>query len=1161
MSLRIGWVTALFILFSAYAEAQELSTLRSKKILITSDTTVLDTMMLVPESVSISEFDTSQYDVISHLSSIVWRGDSFPIDSIEVTYRIIAFDFAKVHRKKELDLIGTDYSNPFAYIPDKDRQSNQSTDDIKTLGNISRGIGFGNKQDVTVNSNLNLRLNGRIQDKIDVIAAISDENNPIQPEGNTQQIQDFDRVYIQFKQDSSSLIAGDFPMITPDSSYFMKYNKKSRGLQFQHSFSNQKGLWKMAGEGAVSRGRFSRNTITGIEGNQGPYRLSGANGETFIIIISGTEQVYLDGQLLTRGEQNDYVINYNTGELTFTPKRLITQYSRIVIEFQYSDRNYGRSVVRFGGSYTQGRWNLRANYFSEQDNKNQPFQQSFEDSINGESIPQLLANAGDAQFVYAPKFSKVTEVDLNQITYVQRDSNGNTIFVHAQPGDTGIQYRVSFSYVGPGNGDYVQKLSTANGKVFEYVDPFGGNPTGDYAPVQILIPPKRLEMMNVGFDYQAGKNTSVSVEFVRSNNDINTFSALDKDNDVGYGLRIDVANTSILGTDTLLPWKVNSKVSYELTQKDFRYIERYRNVEFDRTWNRTLENPNDNDKEYQQERIANALIRITKGNSIQFVIDESFYQRGTSNLGFAHSYLGSIRKKKYHAQASLDNIVSSLPFGGQTADNRFTRYSGTLGKKSKWIQSSVQYQNEKSTFSNQSDSIFSASYAFDQLTFDIRNSDSSRVTYGVTANRRLDYRGQEGSFQATTDGRDASLNIGWNQSRNAQFNLTSAYRELYFRDTSNQLGTPENTLQGRFETRLVFWRKAITTNAYYQLGTGQEQRREYSYLQVGDGNGNYVWNDYDSNGVQSLNEFELASTFDVGRANFIRQFLPVQGFIKSYTSEYNQNIRIRPAAVLRKTKSKPLKLVKRFSNVSSVKIQKRVTNNQQDFLNPFVQDVADTALLSTNSIIRSILSFNQSSPVFGIDYQWYKNQNKILLINGVDARNGRENKLKLRYNINKNYEVILEASEGNKTYTSQFLTDRAFSYNFNTIKPKLGYQFKSSFRVEVYYAYFEAKNRQEYGNETTYNHDVNTELRWNFLNKGTIRTNVGYVNINYNGNDNSPVAYELLAGLKNGRNVTWRLQVEQRFSNNIQLLINYDGRQSIDSPVIHIGRVQARYLF
>ncbi len=1162
MSLRFVWVAIVTVLVSVNTEAQELSTLRTKRILIETDTSILDSFLLAPNSLVLSGYDTSNYRVVEHKSMLIWLNNTYPKDSLLVTYRIIDFHFRKIYQKKELSLIGTDYqTNPFAYIPNSEKRQTSPDDNIKTIGNISRGVGFGNKQDVTVNSNLNLRLNGTIQNKIDIIAAISDENNPIQPEGNTQQIQDFDRVYIQLKQDSASLIAGDFPMITPDSSYFLKYNKRSRGLQVTRHFTNKHGYWNFSGEGAVSRGRFSRNTINGIEGNQGPYRLSGANGETFIIIISGTEQVYLDGQRLTRGEQNDYTINYNTGELTFTPKKLITQYSRIVIEFQYSDRNYGRSVVRFGGNYTSGKWNVRGNFFSEQDNKNQPFQQNLDDSTNGVSTRQFLSDAGDAQLVYAPKFSEVDEINLNTISYVQRDSNGNVIFIESSPGDTGKLYRVSFSFVGSGNGNYVQKLSTANGKVFEWVDPIAGIPVGDYAPVEILVPPKKLEMINIGFDYQLSQNAQLSVEFSRSKNDINTFSSIDKENDIGYGLRVDLDHVKQLTTDSVKPWRLVSKVSFERTEKDFRYIERYRNVEFDRKWNRTLDNPNDNEKSYTEERIANALFVLTKGNTAQFVVEESYYQQGNSTPGLSHSLTGQIGQNGYRLKGAYDLISTTIPVAGINSNNQFRRYSGAVSKKSAYFQTEFTYQNEQSKFANNNDSIYGASYAFDQMSFRLASSDSNTLTYGLEANRRLDSRGVEGEFQSTTDGRDASLVLGWRQSRNAQFNLTSAYRELYFKDTSNQLGTPENTLQGRFETRLVLLKKLITTNAYYQLGTGQEQRREYSYFEVGDGNGNYVWNDYDSNGIQSLNEFEIASSFDVGRANFIRQFLPVQGFIKSYSSEFNQNIRIKPNSILRKTKRKSLKFVRRFSNVSSFKILKKVTNNQDEFLNPFVQNVADTSLLSTNSVIRSVLSFNQASPVFGIDYQWFRNQNKILLINGVDARNGRENKLKVRYNINKNYELIVEGSQGTKTYTSQFLTDRAFSYDFSTIKPKIGYQYKSSFRIELYYAYFEAKNGIEYGSEATYNHDVTAELRWNFLNKGTIRTNLGVVDINYTGNDNSPVAYELLAGLRNGRNVKWRLQIEQRFSNNIQLLVNYDGRQSIDSPVIHIGRVQARYLF
>jgi hypothetical protein len=170
-------------------------------------------------------------------------------------------------------------------------------------GSLTRGISFGNTQNVFVNSALNLQLEGAISDNLNIRASITDQNVnvPFQPEGNTQQIQDFDNVLIELYNDDFSLAAGDV-VLQQRQSEFLRYYKNVQGLQFSSNYQiNEK--WTPSSQGFVSiaQGKFVSFQLPIIEGTLGPYRIGGPNNERFVIIMANSERVFLDGRLLQRG--------------------------------------------------------------------------------------------------------------------------------------------------------------------------------------------------------------------------------------------------------------------------------------------------------------------------------------------------------------------------------------------------------------------------------------------------------------------------------------------------------------------------------------------------------------------------------------------------------------------------------------------------------------------------------------------------------------------------------------------------------------------------------------------------------------------------------------------------------------------------------------------
>ncbi len=202
-----------------------------KQISSSADTVLLDSLSIIESSFELkgpndNTVDTSLYTLDYLNGRLIWNQDriSTPINA-EASYKTFPFSFYKPYARKNSDIIQSRNfvaSNPFRYsVQPKITSELMELGGIEKSGSISRGVGFGNNRDLSVSSSMNLQFSGKIASNLFVTAAISDENIPIQPEGNTQQLQDFDQVYIKVYNDQASLTAGDF-RLESGKSYFMK---------------------------------------------------------------------------------------------------------------------------------------------------------------------------------------------------------------------------------------------------------------------------------------------------------------------------------------------------------------------------------------------------------------------------------------------------------------------------------------------------------------------------------------------------------------------------------------------------------------------------------------------------------------------------------------------------------------------------------------------------------------------------------------------------------------------------------------------------------------------------------------------------------------------------------------------------------------------------
>ncbi len=896
--------------------------------------------------------DTADYHLDARTGRIVltMRPSPPPSAVLTATYRTLPLQrFAQPLALRRVDTTAADTLGRQRVVEEAggtDEPLFGSLPQLRRSGAISRGIVAGNRRDVSIESGLRMELDGEVADGVRVQAVLTDENTPIQPEGTTQRLSDFDRVYVQLDADLGQARLGDVDLAFTGTE-FAPFVRKLQGAavtaEVPAALGGAFAGGRVTAAGAVTRGLFRSQDVEAVEGVQGPYRLTGQNGEELIIIVAGSERVYLDGVLMQRGEAQDYVIDYGTGEVTFTPRRLITAERRITVDFEYSLGAFTRTLLgtevdlgfgRMGeGALARPRARLRATLLREADGA------AFADELGlTEADLDLIAVAGDAPAVRSGAEPVPFDAESPFVLYTQQDTlfGGEvfSVFVPAGPDDADV-FRVRFSRVEPGTGQYVRAGRAVNGVLFEWVGPAGG----DYVPLRLLPKPALRSLLDLAATVEPVMGIELFGEAARSTDDPNRISDLNASDDAGgaYFGGARLRPTEALGGLLL------AEVTGRLREATFRPFSRIRPVEFNRHWNLARAGSGlpglDSLREETVEGFAQwssgeggserVLVRAEAG---RLVLGDLFDgERAGATFLLGDGWLGGLPGFDYR----VDWVEAENGLVGE--EGGWLRQLGRLSKPllQQKITSFVEVEQERRAQRViGTDSLAATALAFVEVRPGVRwVGEEGRRAAGLQFEYRDEQLPFDGRFaraaRVATVKADGRYRLGSTFSTEAE----AAYRRRNATDAFRLRGDPSTGSGQALESVALRWTsrwspldRAADLNAVYEATTERAPVLQEVYLRVGPELGQYVWEDANGDGVQQLDEFREEITPLEGE--YVRSFVPGDRLRPTAAVQGRLRLRLDPARFLGDDALGWRRVLRAVTTLTTLDVQERTESDE-----------------------------------------------------------------------------------------------------------------------------------------------------------------------------------------------------------------------------------------
>lgn len=1067
-------------------------------------------------------------------------------DTLIVTYKSLKFSLRKEYKKHTLvvkydekagDTVKVISTVRGGFTPEAIFGSG-----IQKSGTIVRGFTVGTTKDFSLNSGLRLQLSGRISDDVEIVAALTDENTPIQPEGNTERLEELDKVFIQIKHQNVTGTFGDY-QLTQRFGEFGVIDRKLQGLTTEFSLDNMNGYLSIAN----SRGKFNTNRFNGNDGVQGPYRLNGINNERDIIIIAGTEKVYIDGIEMRRGENQDYTIEYSNATITFTPKRLITSASRISVDFEYTDRQFARNFFGVGsaGKFFKDKLNVKFQYMREGDDQDSPIDVSL-----SEEDKKILADAGNDRNKAVKSGIQLAKPDSLGITkgiYAKVDTtiNGSSYsyYVYA-PGDSLALYNVSFSYVGEQKGDYIRQSLG----YYKFV----GVGQGNYLPIIFLPVPELKQMGNFVIDLNPSDNISLSLEYAGSLWDKNRFSSIDDGSNFGYARNV-IFNMkpSDIKIGNIDFGKMGLNYRDRFVQSKFTSLDRYDNVEFGRDYNLI------NQDQVQDQSLREVGLTLQPISQLFISGNAGFLRNGDAlSSDRFNNILKFSDQKNYSIEYNLDYVKTSTSI----IKSNWYRHTANAYYSFWKLRTGINFLAEdKTDLQSPIDSLLSSSLKyFDYKPF-IQLIDFEGFGLTTSYGIRNDYMPLNGLLLKESNSLTPSIELNYNGLKEFNTNFVFTYRSKKYEEDFKQKGFLDNeTILIRSRSKFLFWDPLMNGDLYYEVSTQKSARLQKVFVRVQQGTGNYKYlGDLNGNGIADENEFEL-TMFD---GDYIQVTIPTDELFPVIDLKTSTRWKLN----FSKLSDKNTFAGKILSAVTSETFWRIEENSRQtDYAKVYLLNLStfqneNTTIQGSNYIQQDLFLFENSQE---LSFRFRFTQRKALneFSSGYERYYNREKSIRIKFKMVQEISNQTDIVNQIDNVSAPAGSNRARQISTNSVASDFSYRPERN--IEVGFKIKVGRSEDTYPIIPTVI-DLNSQLlRFNLSFLGTGRLRIEFERNEFNANTTQNfIPYELTNGNQIGKNYYWRLNFDYRLTSFLQATISYDGRVQGPGRIVHTARAEARAFF